>query len=358
MRHIHALPFVLPMILSMSAALSLLTPSLASGATIGESRESRAITINSRVSSKLIALNQPVRIDFTTMPRQIENIDIASTVANSLAVGLGANWRVLGKPVVSEHDKTKTVTVAVTLLPRKTGKIMLPQIPITWLQGDQYAEFGEVEVSERILVGGDTADLPKECNGVAGFAWGAKLAELKTTQIADNLIDYQADKVVAHPKQGLDLVFRGGELAEAVIAAPGITIDQARESFFSRWGLPQVEDASGITWVLGWTRITASSAGADQGVRLALVREDIQTRLNKAQVKDNVFDVLEGPGSTGTAAKPAPAAVPAESDEQARTRLRKEADEFKRGHPDAAQGATTTPAPAPNAQPTGAKPAP
>src|SRR4051812_37833696 len=59
---------------------------------------SRIITVNSHVSNRQIALNQPVRIEFTTLPRQVDNVDIANVVANSLLVN--SSWRLLGRPSV------------------------------------------------------------------------------------------------------------------------------------------------------------------------------------------------------------------------------------------------------------------
>ncbi|MBA2480602.1 MAG: hypothetical protein H0V44_08065 [Planctomycetes bacterium] len=299
--------------LSLALALACAGTGVAAG-----TESNHIITVNARVSNRQIALNQPVRIEFTTMPRQVESVDIAKSVANGLLVN--STWRLLGRPTVVEHDKTKTVTVAVNLLPRTTGNLVLPQIQVSWLQGDQAAEFGQVAVTSGVIVGGETKDLPKETTGVAGYAWGSRLVDVKTTRIPDNLIEYLPDRAIARPQPGLELVFRGGELSDAVIAAPGLDIDQARESFFSRWGLPQIEEANAVTWILGWTRITASASGGDvPGVKLTIVREDILARLNQSQVKDSVFSVLDGP----SAAPPAE-----ESEEQARDRRKREADEF------------------------------
>ncbi|MBA3708305.1 MAG: hypothetical protein H0W83_05750 [Planctomycetes bacterium] len=278
----------------------------------------RIITVNSHVSNRQIALNQPVRIEFTTMPRQVANIDIETVVGNSLLVN--SSWRLLGRPSVVEHEKTKTITIGVALLPRTVGSLALPQIPVSWLQGDQAAEFGVVTVANGVLVGSETKDLPKETAGVAGFPWGAHLADLKTTRIADNLIEYLADRAIARPQPGLELIFRGGDLSEAVVAAPGLTIEQARESFFSRWGLPQIEEPNSISWILGWTRITATTPGGDAtGVKLTIAREDILAKQNQTAVKDTVFDVLDG-------ARTPPAQV--ETEEQAKERRKHEAEEF------------------------------
>jgi hypothetical protein len=282
-----------------------------------------------------------------TTPRQIENIDIAAAVANAITLS-GTPWRMLGRPLVSEHEKTHTITVSIALLTRQPGRQPLPQIPLTWLQGDSYAEFGPAKVSDKIAVGGEELDLPKECVGVAGFIWGSKIAELKTTRIPDNLVVDEGTRIVAKPQPGLELIFRGGELAEASVAAPGLTLDQARDSFFTRWGLPQLEEAAGehpaaITWIIGWTRITATQGAGDAGVRLTLVREDIESRQSQERVKGAVFDVLEG----------ANVKLPAETEEQAKERRKREAEEFLKAQQAARQaaGGTAAPAPAPTAAP-------
>jgi hypothetical protein len=306
----------------------------------------RAITVNARISppSKEIALNQPLRIEFVTTPRQVENIDIAATVANAVTLS-GTPWRLLGRPVVSEHEKTHTITVAFALLPRKDGNMPLPQIPLPWLQGDSYAEFGPAKVSNKIAVGGEELDPPKECVGVAGFIWGDKLADVKTTRIADNLFKDDGARVIATPQPGLDLIFRGGELAEAAVAAPGLTLDQARDSFFTRWGLPQLEEAASadhpasITWIIGWTRIMATQGAGDAGVRLSLVREDIEARQSQERVKGAVFDVLEG----------ANLKQPAETEDQAKERRKRETEDFLKAQ-QAARKSTDGAAPAPASQ--------
>src|SRR3954464_4082068 len=117
MRHALALAPLALVVLAVAAPLAAADPQ-------------RAITVNARVSpaSKEIALNQPLRIEFVTMPRQIENVDVAAAVANAVALGGGSTWRMLGRPVVSEHEKTHTISVSFALLPRESGERALPQI--------------------------------------------------------------------------------------------------------------------------------------------------------------------------------------------------------------------------------------
>lgn len=258
----------------------------------------RASLANSRVSSRNLALNQPVRVDFTTLPRQIEGVDIAAAVTNALAVGAANDhWRLLGEVKVSEHEKTHTLQIAFALAPRRTGEYALPAIPVTWLANEQVVEMGLVTVAERIAVGTEQRPLPKEIDGVAGFAWGIPLEEAaprlgKTERVGD--------ATIAKPAQGLTLAFRGGLLCEATLDVAGLTLDRARDSFLERWGAPQIDakDEAGattsLTWILGWTSIVARPANG--GIALTLTREDLQERLARRQVGASVFDVLEGPG--------------------------------------------------------------
>jgi hypothetical protein len=248
--------------------------------------------VNGHVSAAAVALNQPVLVDFTT-PRQRTDIDISGTVANSIALTAAANWRLLGKPAVEFNGKghTETVTVTINLMARTSGDLALPQIPVTWMQGDVTTQFGHVKVADTVLIGGESRDLPKVVTGVGGFAWGSSQTDLHAN-IPDSLWETKGDRVLAHPRKGLDLVFRGGQLAAAEVNAPGLTLDQARASFLDRWGLPQQEDAASLTWVLGWTCITATAT--DQGVHLLFEREDIQARLDRGQVKERVFNLIEG----------------------------------------------------------------
>jgi hypothetical protein len=281
---------------------TLLLIALAVAATDAQAEDDRVMSVNENVSSRAVALNQPVKIEFITMPRQVANLDIAQSVANAITLGGHSAWRLVGRPVVIEHERTHTIDVMYTLLPRISGPQLLPQIPLNWLKTDQVANFGQVKVDDRILVGGDLVAPPKECGGMAGFAWGSLLENLKTVRIADNEISGTPERTIATIKPGLELIFRLGELCAGQLVVPGLTLDQARESFYGRWGEPQIEDHGSVTWILGWTRITATES--DKGVTLDLEREDITDNLDHARIKSSVFEVLEG----GDAAKPQPLA--------------------------------------------------
>ena len=258
--------------------------------TSGESP--RSAFFNQKVSARTVALNQPVRIELTTVPRQIEGVSIEASIADAVTLGGSQAWRLVGKPTSQIDDKTRTIRVSIVVLPRAVGEAVLPSIPISWLNGEQVADFGSVKVEPQLVVGGEIKPMPAELTAVAGFAWGAKLDDLKET-VGPTTVE--GDHLIAKPKPGLELIFRRGELVDAAIDAGDITIEDARVSFLARWGSPQIEEAGVLTWVLGWTRITASTRGDGKGVKLALAREDLLARAVQARITDKVFGLLEAP---------------------------------------------------------------
>lgn len=270
----------------------------------------RPTFINAKVSSKRICLNEAVRVEFTTMPRDVENIDIASAVANAVRLGGADTWRLLGKPTVTEQlgsvsgansdpakpvkERPKPITVVFSLLPRKAGDLTLPDVPVTWMQGNAVARFDTIVVAPQVMVGGTPKEMPKEAYGVAGYSWGTTLESLKDRFTADQVATTPDGRSQVKAQKNLTLGFINGALAEAKLLAPGLALDQARTSFLERWGAPQEESGNELTWVLGWTRISVSPTGPD-GIQIALAREDIQASQAKSQVKTDVFGVLEGP---------------------------------------------------------------
>jgi hypothetical protein len=261
----------------------------------------RALFVRASVSEKQVALNKPVRIEFTTMPAQVEGVDIAASVANSLALGVRDSWRVLGKPTVVQHDKTKTITVSAMLIARTAGDLQPPDVPITWLQGNQIAHFDTVVVSPVLAVGGTTHDLPKVVSEVAGIPWGAKFEDYKARFPKDQ-VEITAERTLVHPAKTLTLEFDGGRLAQASMQVD-MTIDQVRSStFFEKWGTPHIEDGATMTWILGFTRITAApttpvaaDAAPVSGVTLSFAREDVLADVHATVVNDKVFGLLDGP---------------------------------------------------------------
>ncbi len=274
----------------MHARLLLLCLVLAGVAQAGDAP--RSAFFNQKVSARTVALNQPVRLELTTVPRQIEGVSIEAAISDAVTLGGGQAWRLVAKPTAQIDDKTKTVRVSIILLPRAVGETPLPVIPISWLNGEQIAEFGSVKVEAQLVVGSDNKPLPAELNAVGGFAWGAKLDEIKA-EVGTTAAD--GDRIVAKPRPGLDLIFRRGELVEATIDAGDLTVESARASFLARWGSPQIEEAGTLTWVLGWTRITAAPSPDGKGVRLSLAREDLLAQAVQARITDKVFGLLEAP---------------------------------------------------------------
>ncbi len=292
MRFLHVLASTsLPV---LAAALIVAAPGQLPAADAGDLRVDAKSTVfvNSKVAPRKIAVNQAVRVEFTTMPRQVDGIDVAAAVANGIALSASSTWRLVGKPLVTEQEKLKTITVVFSLLPRTTGDVALPSFPLTWLSGEPRPDFGEVTVTQTIAVGGETRALPPEFDGVGGFLWGAKQEDLIGGKIPASTVTTQGDRTAAKVSGSLELGFRAGELADATLMAPGVTMDQARSSFCERWGLPLTETDGTMTWVLGWTRIIASPS--PDGVKLDLLREDIQAKQSASQVRGRVFNLLEG----------------------------------------------------------------
>lgn len=271
----------------------------------------RPTFINARVSAKEICLNELIRVEFTTLPRDVDAIDVTQSVSNSLRLSAATTWRLVGEPQVTEalrgapspttegdkpaRERPKPITVVFHVLPRTTGDITLPDIPITWLQGNTVARFTPVVVKPNLLVAGKLIELPREAAGVGGYAWSATLEEVRT-RVDASKIKKDGERTLITPQPNLTLIFTGGIFGEATLRAPGLTKEQARTSFLQRWGIPQQEDATSLTWIMGWIRITARP-DAD-GISLQLVREDAQAALASAQVSNDVFGVLEGPKET------------------------------------------------------------
>jgi len=253
-----------------------------------------ALFVNVRVSSRSVQLNQPVRVEFFTPARQLESIDIAAAVSSGVVMGGANTWRLVGKPTVVENEKIRSVTVSFTLLPRTVGELALPRFPLTWLAGEPLPEMGVVKVEPGVIVGSERKPLPREVEGVAGFPWGVALKDLLGKELKGDQVEAKGDISIAKPRLGLELTFRGGDLAAADLAVPDLNAEAAQVSFVQRWGVPQLTLEDGTpAWLLGWTRIVVLPRTGG-GVVLHLVREDILARAAASQVKDSVFDILEG----------------------------------------------------------------
>jgi hypothetical protein len=267
---------------------------------------SRPTFINAKVSAKQICINEPLRLEFITMPRDIEGVDIAQSVANSLRLGAATTWRLLGDPIVTEvlrgaapttdektaRERPKPVTITVNLLPRTTGDLQLPDIPITWLQGNTVARFSIVTVNPQVMIIGTAREMPREVYGVGGFAWASTFDEVRA-RVEPNQIKKDGIKTLITPQPHLTLTFTGGMFAEAALRAPGLTLAQARTSFLQRWGVPHSENDKSLNWILGWTNVTVTP-DAD-GITLTLKREDVEAQMARLQVSTDIFGVLDGP---------------------------------------------------------------
>lgn len=251
------------------------------------------ILVNAQVAPHETALNQPVRLEFTTMPRQVDGIDIAAAVTNALMLGGSEDWRLLGKPLVVESDaKIKLVSVSVTLLPRRSGDRPIPDVPISWLQGNYMAHVSPVKVLDRIQVAGVTRELPKETDSLSGWKWGADSEELEK-RVPPSQVEKVGERVRIKAEENLVLEFVDKRLAQATMTVADIDLEQARISFLERWGLPMEETQGQLRWILGWTVITASTKEGGKGIVLLFQREDILGNVAKSQVKTKVFDVLD-----------------------------------------------------------------
>jgi hypothetical protein len=197
------------------------------------------------------------------------------------------------------RERPKPITVVFHVLPRTTGDVSLPDIPITWLQGNTVARFAPVVVKPNLIIAGKISELPREAAGVGGFHWSSTLDEVRT-RVDASKVKKDGNRTLITPQPNLTLIFTGGIFGEALLRAPGLTKEQARTSFLQRWGIPQQEDEQSLTWIIGWIRITARP-DAD-GISLQLVREDAQAELANAQVTNDVFGVLDGPVETPTQA--------------------------------------------------------
>jgi hypothetical protein len=299
----------------LALALSLILGSLVAG------EAAKPTYVNAKVSAKEICLNETLRVEFTTMPREIADVDIVKSISNSLRLSASKSWHLVGEPQVTESLRLpslptnssekpasgekpakglKPITVVFSLLPRTPGDLTLPDLPLTWLLGNNFAKFNTVTVVSSILVAGKRIDMPQEANGVGGFAWSSTLDEVRT-RVSNEQIKKDGARTIITPKPQLTLIYTEGLLGEAILRAPALTLDVARTEFLQRWGIPQQDDSTSLTWFIGWTRITARTDPA--GITLSLVREDIQAKLAKAQISFDIFNVLENPKETDSESK-------------------------------------------------------
>ncbi|HEX3135837.1 MAG TPA: hypothetical protein VHX44_19905 [Planctomycetota bacterium] len=239
-----------------TALLALILSFTAASLVAGEA--ARPTFINARVSAKEICLNETVRVEFTTLPRDIEGIDVVQSVANTLRLSATSTWRLVGEPTATEvlrgapavpspagtppaeidkdkaaRERPRPITVVFHVLPRTTGDVSLPDIPITWLQGNTVARFSPVVVKPNLLIAGKVSELPREAAGVGGFAWASTLDEVRT-RVDASKVKKDGQRTLIMPQSNLTLIFTGGIFGEATLRAPNLTKNQARTSFLQR----------------------------------------------------------------------------------------------------------------------------
>ena len=256
---------------------------------------------NPKVSSRDIAMNQAISVSFTTLRPQIEEVSPLAIVEGALAQNdTAANWRVLTKPVIVDNDKIGTLNISFSLLPRVSGEVPLPEIPVRWLRGNQIATFGSAQVAALLARGTVTKPLAADHESIGGYAWGTSYQEiLQRTGLESGTLDASGDLVVT-TKAGLELIIRGSRLAAARIYAKGVNVAQARQAFLDRWGDNQASDDPLLTrWIIGWVRIEARTKGIDQTV-IELTHEGIEADIARQQIEDKVFDLLDGNGTAVT----------------------------------------------------------
>jgi len=252
-----------------------------------------AAQFNPRISDRDIALNDSVRVTFSTMRPQRPEVDIRSTVNGALTLpGVREHWRVIGEPEVVQHEKVKDISVTMVLAPRHAGTLALPDIPIRWLDGDRIAEFATVDVADHIQVGKTEKPLPPELQAIGGYEWGIG-AEAILAIDSRNRIDAERDgSTVILTPGGLQLVLIEDQLTEAILTVADLSLERAGSSFVERWGVAHERPDGSLHWIVGWLEIVAEPAG--NGSRLRFAHEGVRSTAIAAKVANDVFDVLEG----------------------------------------------------------------
>lgn len=243
-----------------------------------------------RVSAREIALNDSIRISFTTGRPQLPEVDRSATVRNALALrSVQDSWRVIGEPVLEQHERALDVTVIIRLAPRLPGRLNLPQIPVAWMLGEHVVNLGAVTVRPEIRVGGDSRPLPVELTSIAGFTWGMTLDKLRSQLPAEAIDPGPPPRI--QPRDGLHLQLVGGQLARATLSTEGLEKVQARSSLVDRWGHPSHECDERIEWHVGWLHIVMTAVNGV--LKLEFQHGRIQAEGLRAEIQRQVFGALE-----------------------------------------------------------------
>ncbi len=230
---------------------------------------------------------------------QVEQIDIKATIINAMDMPNNRpNWFLTSDPVVATNDKSRFVKITMHILPRRTGELRLPEIPMSWLSDDGIPNLGQVTVREEIMMGNNTQPLPAEIESVGGFAWKTDITVLKR-KLGKASMRQEGDDTIYTTKDGLELVIRKQRLAGAHIRSAGWHLRQARFNFIDRWGDPRVNGINSetphMTWLIGWLRIHATESIVDGTPHLDIhiTREDIENKLIEASMNKDIFKLLE-----------------------------------------------------------------
>ena len=253
-----------------------------------------------QISSRTIPLNGIVQIRFSTMPPQVEEVDPVTAVRNALTTAaVRRDWRLHGEAEIDQHPRARDVTVAFSLMPRRTGEIMLPTIPVSWMGRDQFAELGTVVVEPSLRMGTESLPLPPQIEQIAGHAWGTSASDLADVYPSHRFLEAGETRPASIlVNEHLQLILRRDHLAEAWLNAREVQLEAALEHFIDRWGDPLVNesrhpDEPHIIWQIGWLRIHAMSHPVG-GTRLHFLHEGIARQLVGSAVASDVFAVLDG----------------------------------------------------------------
>ena len=247
---------------------------------------------NPRINSRDIALNEMVRVTFSTMPIQVPGVDVEQSVLRSLQAGKGSrDWRLLNTPLITVHEKGNDVEITLELLPRRSGELPLPAIDLPWLEGTHKTDFGAIRVGYRVdLAEDDSQAAPAEVDGIAGFSWGDDIKVV--AQRLNKEIDAQTKKISLSDQLQLD--FPAGTLARATLITQGVDLRDSRPQLVKRWGTPIRTITAGggkLEWSLGWIWITASQEGDNLIVSIA--NERIEQQAADIFLKQQLFAPLD-----------------------------------------------------------------
>ncbi len=253
-----------------------------------------------QISSRNIPLNGIVQVRFSTMPPQAEDVDPVTTVRNALTTAsVRRDWRLHGEASIDQHPRARDISVSFALMPRRSGEIALPTIPVSWMGRDQFAELGTVVVEPALRMGTESLPLPSQINHIAGHDWGTSASDLAKTYPPHRFLEAGETRPASiQANEHLQLVLRRDHLAEAWLNAREVQLDAALEHFIDRWGDPLVNelhhpDEPHIIWQIGWLRIRAMSHPVG-GTRIHLVHEGIARQLVGSAVASDVFAMLDG----------------------------------------------------------------